>query len=155
MYWQDQRYTPHTVSVSACHMYIRSRPLSQVVLGVDWKTGNARFAICLFGGCLFVFGGSGAWSKNKQDRGLLNLKKYHREGVFYHSDIRAFITLCIEQVSSLCFFISSVQRHSKVFLSTLRSLLNKLASLKIVTIVKRASWFDRDLRVHTQEFLIQ
>ena len=78
MYWQDQRYTPHTVSVSACHMYIRSRPLSQVVLGVGSKTGNARLAICLIGVCLFAFG---IWSKIKQHRGLLTLNKYHRGAV--------------------------------------------------------------------------
>ena len=47
----------------------------------------------------------------------------------------------------LNFYLKLVSNLCKNFLCTLRSLLNKLACLRIVTILNRASSFNRDLRV--------
>ena len=48
-----------------------------------------------------------------------------------------------------CGEATKFEKKNVVFEITLRSLLKKLAHLRIVTILKRASSFNRDLRVHS------
>ena len=56
------------------------------------------------------------------------------------------IHMIFDGVEKLCYFGPNLE------VVTLRSLLNELACLTVDTIVKRASSFNRDLRLHTVTF---